>query len=137
MKAVRDLAALAGRVLLVVMFLTSGIGKLTALDNTAGSIAGKGLPFPSLLAAGAAAVEIVAPILIVIGWHTRLAALALAIFIAVITPVFHDYWTYAEEAARRTQYISFWKNTSLFGAFLLLVAHGAGGWSVDARRARA
>jgi putative oxidoreductase len=129
---VRDVAALAGRVLLAAMFVISGFGKITGFDGTVGYIASKGLPVPELLAIGAILIEFGGGLAIIAGWKTRWAALAFAVFLLVITPIFHNFWA-VPEAQAAMQKINFMKNVSILGGFLLLFAFGPGRYSVDRR----
>src|SRR5258705_13959020 len=76
----RDLAALVARVLLVLLFLLSGVGKVMAFDGTVSYIASHSLPFPALETVIGVAVELGAGLLLLVGWKTRWAALILAIF---------------------------------------------------------
>ncbi len=132
-----DTLALIGRLALVAIFFLSGINKLVGFDGTVRYIAAKPfLPLPQVLAGIAVAVEILAPLLIAFGWRTRLAALALAAFTIIVTPIFHDYWALTG-GARIGQYLHFWKNIGLIGGLVLLAAHGPGGFSVDGRKQRA
>lgn len=128
----KDVAALIGRTLLVALFLFAGYNKFVGLDGTAKYIASKGLPQPQLLAMASAAVEVVAAIMIIIGFKARYAALVLAAFTAAVTPIFHDYWNLADPQ-RYPQYLSFWKNMAMLGGLLLVLAHGPGGLSIDGR----
>jgi putative oxidoreductase len=130
------LPSLAGRILIVVIFLMSGINKLMNPAGTIQTIASKHLPAPEVLGYAAIAVEVLAPLLIIIGYRTRLAALALALFVAIITPIFHDYWNVADAAAYMGQYLNFWKNIAILGGLLVLAGLGGGGWSLDARANR-
>src|SRR5581483_9787262 len=75
------------------------------------------------------ATELGGGLLIVAGWWTRAAAFALAGFTVLTALLFHA------NLADQIQQIMFLKNISIAGGFLLLAARGAGGWSVDARRA--
>jgi putative oxidoreductase len=127
----RDLAALVARVLLVLLFLLSGVGKVMAFDGTVSYIASHSLPFPALETVIAVAVELGAGLLLLVGWKTRWAALILAIFTVVAAFLFHRYWTYADAAAGMGDYINFWKNISIAGGFLLAFAFGPGRYSVD------
>jgi putative oxidoreductase len=68
--------------------------------------------------------------LILFGWKTRWAALGLVVFLIVITPIFHNFWS-APEAEKMMQQINFVKNLGLIGAFLFLFAFGPGRFSVD------
>lgn len=131
-----DAMALIGRLLIAYLFVPAGWGKIAGFAGTAGYIASKGLPLPEVAAALAIAVELGLGLLILVGWQTRWAALGLAIFVAVITPIFHAYWA-VPEAQQMMQKISFDKNLAVVGGLLLLVAFGAGRWSLDGKRGNA
>jgi putative oxidoreductase len=129
----QGLPLLVGRVLLALMFVTAGFSKLTALEGTAGYIASVGLPAPMLLAVAAGVVELVAGVLIIVGWQARWAALALAAFTVVASVLFHNYWAKPADKAFMEQ-LMFMKNMSVTGGLLVLFAFGAGVLSLDARR---
>src|SRR2546421_4369184 len=92
-------AALVGRVLLALMFITSGWGKITGFEGTVGYIASKGLPLPQVGAIIAIVCELGGGILLAIGYKARWAALVLAIFTLAAGILFHNYW--AVEAAQK------------------------------------
>jgi putative oxidoreductase len=121
------------RILLALMFVLSGFGKLTGLEGTAGYIASKGLPVPMLLAAAAGVLELVAGVLLIIGWQARWAALALAVFTLVASVLFHNYWAMPADQ-QRMQQLMFMKNLAVTGGLLFVFAFGAGALSLDARR---
>ncbi len=125
---------LAGRLLLVALFLPAGIGKLTGFAGTVGYISSVGLPLPSVAAALAAVVEIGGALALLFGFGTRIAALALAGFTLVASFFFHAYWAVPADQAF-VQQLMFFKNIAVTGGLLVLAAHGAAGWSMDARRA--
>jgi len=124
---------LIGRLLLAALFLPAGLGKLAGFSGTVGYIASVGLPLPTLAAALAAAVEIIAGLALVLGWGTRWAAAALALFTLVATFAFHAFWS-LPAAQQMMQQLIFSKNIAVVGGLLVLAAFGAGAWSVDARR---
>jgi putative oxidoreductase len=124
---------LAGRLLLVALFLPAGIGKLTGFAGTVGYIGSVGLPLPTLAAALAAVVEIGGGLALLFGFGTRIAALVLAGFTLVASFFFHAYWAVPAEQAF-VQQLLFFKNVAVTGGLLALAAHGAGAWSVDARK---
>ena len=126
-------AALAGRFLLALMFVIGGYSKIGGFDGIAGYIGSKGLPLPQLLAVGTIVLEIVAGLALVAGFKARWAAAALAVFTVLATLLFHDYWAMPAEQ-QRVQYLMFMKNLAVTGGLLVIVAFGAGGWSLDARR---
>jgi putative oxidoreductase len=127
---ISNAAALLGRILLALIFITSGFGKITGFEGTVGYIASKGLPLPQLGAIVAIIVEMGGSILLVIGYKARWAALALAIFTLAAAIFFHNYWA-VEAAEKMGQQINFWKNISMAGGMLMVFAHGPGRYSVD------
>ena len=123
-------AALVGRVLLALIFITSGFGKITGFEGTVGYIASKGLPLPQIGAIIAIVVELGGGLLLAIGYKARWAALALAIFTLAAGILFHNYWA-VDAAQRMGQEINFWKNVSMTGGALAFFAFGPGRYSVD------
>jgi putative oxidoreductase len=129
----QDMLALIGRILLAWVFVPAGWGKIAGYAGTAGYIASKGLPMPEVLAALAVAIELGLGLLLLVGWQTRWAALGLAIFVLVITPIFHGYWA-LPEAQQMMQKQAFTKNLGILGGLLAFAAFGAGRLSLDGRR---
>ena len=126
--------ALVGRLLLALLFLPAGINKIGGLAGTVGYIASKGLPMPSVAAVIAIIVEVGGALALIAGFGTRWAALALAGFTLIATFFFHNYWTMPADQVMMQQ-LMFFKNIAVVGGLLVLAAHGAGAWSVDAKRA--
>jgi putative oxidoreductase len=118
-----NLLELSGRILLSLMFLTSGLSKIGGYAATQGYMESQGVP--GMLLPLVIALEVLAPLLIAVGWHTRLAALALAGFSIAAAVLFHANF------GDQMQMIMFMKNISIAGGFLLLAANGAGAWSLD------
>jgi putative oxidoreductase len=127
-----DWAALVGRLLLAALFIMSGFGKIGGFEGTAGYIASKGLPVPQVLAALTIAIELGGGVLLAIGWKARWAALAIAVFTLIAAVIFHNYWTAAPDA-RMNEYNAFWKNISIVGGMLMVLAFGPGRYSIDKR----
>lgn len=128
----RNALNLAARVLIAALYLPQGWGKLTGFAGVSGYIASKGVPLPEVAAAIAVFVEIVLVLMLVVGFKTRWAALGMAIFTIVITPIFHAYWN-AAGAQHVPQLLHFYKNFAIVGGLLMILAYGAGGWSLDGR----
>lgn len=124
----RNTAELIGRILLVTLFIISGLGKISAYDATAGYMASMGVP--SLALPVVIALEVLGSLAIILGFKTRLVAALLAGFTLATGVIFHNNF------ADQIQMIMFLKNVSIAGAFLILVAHGAGAFSIDAKRAK-
>jgi putative oxidoreductase len=130
---VQGFPLLVARILLAAMFVLSGVSKLTGLEGTAGYIASVGLPAAQLLAAGAGVLEVVAGVLLIVGWQARWAALALAVFTVLATVLFHNYWAMPKDQ-QFMQQLMFMKNLAVTGGLLFVFAFGAGTLSLDARR---
>ena len=127
---------LIGRILLALMFVVAGFSKIGGFDGTVGYIASKGLPLPSLLAVATIALELLGGLALILGWQTRLAALALALFTLAASVIFHNFWAMPVEQ-QMMQQLMFMKNLSVAGGMLVLAACGAGAYSLDARRQNA
>lgn len=124
----------SGRVLLALMFIMAGFGKLTNIDGTAGYIASGGLPLATLLAVAVGLLELLGGIAIAVGFQARWAALALALFTLLASVLFHRFWAVPADQAI-VQQLMFMKNLSVAGGLFVVAALGAGPASVDARRA--
>jgi len=124
----------AGRVLLALMFVLSGFGKLSNIAGTAGYIASGGLPGASALAVLVGAFEILAGLALAFGFKARPAALALGLFTLLASALFHNYWA-APADQQFVQQLMFMKNLAVAGGMFIVAALGAGPLSLDARRA--
>ncbi len=116
-----------GRILISAIFLLSGISKVSAYAATQGYMAAMGLPgeiLPLVIA-----FEIGASVAIIIGFQTRLVALALVGFALVTAVLFHG------ELGDQMQFIMFMKNIAIAGGFLFLAANGPGALALDNRNA--
>ena len=126
--------ALAGRILLALMFVMSGFGKLGNVAGTAGYIASGGLPFPSLLAVLVGLLELFGGLALAAGFKARWAALALGVFTVLASVLFHQFWAVAPEQ-QMVQQLMFMKNLAIAGGMFIVAALGAGPLSIDNRRA--
>jgi len=124
---------LIGRVLLSLMFILSGFGKLTNIEGTAGYIASSGLPLATALAVIVGLLELFGGLAILVGFHARWAALALALFTLAASLLFHNFWALPADKAFMQQ-LMFMKNLSVAGGMFIVAALGAGPMSFDARR---
>ena len=122
--------AAIGRILIAVIFILSGVGKLGAPAATQGYIASVGLPLPLLGYGLAVLVELGGGLLLLVGFRTRAVAAVLALFTLAAALFFHSH------LADQNQFIHFVKNIMIVGGLLQLVAFGATALSLDARRLR-
>ncbi len=114
----------AARVLLAVLFVLAGYGKIGGYDGTMGYMASQGVP--GMLLPLVIALELGGGLLLVVGFQTRWVALALAVFTVVASLIFH---------VGDGQVTMFLKNMAITGGLLLLYVHGAGPLSLDERKA--
>ena len=114
---------LIARILISALFFLNGIFKINSYEGTMGWMESFGLP--GILLIPAIALEIIGPILIIIGYQTRVAAAALSLFCLATAIIFHN------DFADQSQLTAFLKNIALAGGFLFLVVNGAKGFCLD------
>ena len=114
---------LVGRIFISALFLISAFNKIFNLDGSIGWMEGFGVP--GFLIFPAIAVEIILPVLVIVGYRARLAAGVLAVFCLMTAFLFHF------DFADQSQLVSFLKNIGLAGGFLFIVANGTKDWAVD------
>ena len=117
-----------GRVLLSLIFVLSGAGKLADHAGTVGYITSVHAPMPQLAYWIAVIVEVGFGIALLVGFKAKFAAFGLAGFTLAAAILFHNNF------ADQIQMIMFLKNLTIIGGLLLIVAYGAGGFSVDNRK---
>ena len=114
---------LIARISISILFLLNGIFKINNYEGTVGWMESFGLPgiliFPAII------LEIVGPILIIIGYQTRIAAAALSLFCIATAIIFHN------DFSDQMQLTAFLKNIALAGGFLFLVVNGPKGYCLD------
>jgi putative oxidoreductase len=127
----RHLTALVARIALSAIFLVSGWTKLSDPAATVGYMNAMGVPEPNTLVYVAGMAEILGGLSILFGFMTRIGALGLFAFLIVTGFYFHDFWNLTGADAK-TQMVQFMKNLSIMGGLLMIVASGAGRYSLDA-----
>ena len=130
---VQNAAALVGRIMLALIFITSGFQKIGGFEGTVGYIASKHLPLPQVGAIIAIVCELGGGILLAIGFKARWAGLVLAIFTLAAGIFFHNYWDLTDAADKMANQINFWKNVAISGGMLMVFAFGPGRYSLDKR----
>jgi putative oxidoreductase len=126
------LLLLAGRVLLGLLFVYFGYLKMMNIGGTEQYFTKWGFPMPQVTAWVAVLFEVVGGLMIILGWKTRWAAWALALYVVIATAVAHRFWTY-EAAQAFNQTSHFFKNVSIIGGLVYLAAIGPGRLSADKR----
>ena len=132
MTKAQQFAALGARILLVVIFIFSGISKIGGWEGTSQFMAAQGMPLVPFFLVGAIALNLVGGLSVLVGYRARWGAFLLVVFLVPTTFIFHDFWA-LEGAAASMQRIQFLKNLSLLGGLLMVVAFGPGAYSFDGR----
>ena len=129
MNKLNAIYSLGGRVLIALIFVLAGLNKISAIEGTQGYMEAMGVPgiliYPTIL------FEVGAGLAIMVGYQTRIVALALAGFCLITAFVFHN------NLGNQMQFVLFMKNFAMAGGFLFLARDGAGQLSLDNRRATA
>ncbi len=114
---------LIGRIFISLIFLLSGINKIGNYEGTIEWMESIGIPGIFLIPA--IILEIIAPILIIVGYKVKISATLLSIFCIATAIIFHN------DFSNQMQFISFMKNIALAGGFLFIVVNGAKDFSLD------
>ena len=117
---------LIGRIFISALFLISAYNKVFNLEGSMAWMEGFGIP--GFLIFPAIAVEIILPVLVIVGYRARLAAGILAVFCLLTAFLFHF------DFSDQSQLVSFLKNIGLAGGFLFIVANGTKDWAIDKER---
>lgn len=126
----KDIADLIGRVFLSVLSLYQAFDTLIFKESTLANMDSYGITMfqNTLLWSGVAALFI-GCILVMIGYYARIGALILAFYWLILTLIMYSFWT-APPDQQAVQALKFMNNLAMIGGFLVVVAHGAGRFSV-------
>jgi putative oxidoreductase len=121
-----------GRLFFVLVFLVTGPGLFSS--QTIAYAASQGVPLAAIAVPFAGVVAIVGAISILLGYHARIGAWLLVLFLVPVTLSLHKFWMVSDPTMHQMQFVNFVKNVSLLGGALLISQIGAGPWSLDERR---
>jgi putative oxidoreductase len=128
--AAQSQTLLAGRILLGLLFLVSGIRKVMYYAGIIGYFTKLGFPVPEVMVWLAIAFEIGGGILLIVGWQTRWAAWLLLAFVVVATAMAHRFWEY-DAAQYANQLNHLLKNVAIIGGLLYVAVTGSGALGMD------
>jgi putative oxidoreductase len=123
----QDAALFVARLCMASLFLFSGGEKLSSLSGAIRWAASHGVPFASLSMPLAALFEVAAGLMILTGWRAREAATALAVWVVVLGPLFHQFWSAPPELWQGSV-DDFFHHFVMFGGMIYLVVFGPGRW---------
>ena len=119
---------LVGRIFISAIFLLSGINKIQNYESSHNWMESLGVP--GILLIPAIVLEILAPILIIVGYRVKISASLLSLFCVATAVIFHT------DFSNQMQFVSFFKNIGLAGGFLFLAIYGAKDFSLDKKLIR-
>ena len=112
-----------GRILLSTLFLIEGVKKIFSQDETIMYMEYYGVPevlfFPALI------IEIVFPLLLIIGYKTKFSASVMALFTLAVAIIFHTNFN------NDAQLIIFLKDIAIAGGFLIVASNEPKICSID------
>ncbi|MGK5595231.1 MAG: DoxX family protein [Parachlamydiaceae bacterium] len=119
------------RVLLSLIFIVAGIGKVVNFSETQQYMLSAGITqFTSALLVVALLVELLGGVFLIMGYRTRAVALVLFLFLIPTTFIFHHFWA-MPEPEKIVQSTMFFKNLAIMGGLLSLASSGPGKLAVD------
>lgn len=124
---------LAGRALYSAIFILAGLGHFSS--RTIEYAAQSSVPLANLFVPAAGVIAIAGGISILLGYHARIGAGLIVLFLVPVTLVMHPFWAVTDPAMQPIQLAMFLKNLSMLGAALFIARSGAGPMSLDALRA--
>ena len=116
---------LVGRIFISLIFLLAGVRKIFNYEGTIGYMESYGIP--GYLLIPAIVIEILFPLLVIIGYKTKFSAMILSLFTILLAIIFHT------DFSNQMQLMSFLKNFAIAGGFLIIFVRGAGKYSIDQR----
>jgi len=125
---------LLGRLFFALMFLVSGAGHFA--KPTIAYAAAQGVPLASVAVPLSGLLAVVGGLSILLGYHARIGAWVIVIFLVPVTFMMHKFWAVSDPMMAQMQMSMFMKNISMLGGALLISQFGAGPLSLDARRTR-
>jgi putative oxidoreductase len=122
---------LLGRFLFALIFLMSA--PMNFSSKTIAYAASQGVPLASIAVPLSGIIALAGGLSILLGYRARIGAWLIVLFLAVVTPMLHNFWTVADPMMHQLQFIMFMKNLSMLGGALFISQVGTGPWSLDAR----
>src|SRR5580693_7849032 len=123
-----------GRFFFALIFLLAGANHFN--KQTIGYAASQAVPLASIAVPLSGVVAIAGGLSILLGYHAKIGAWLLVLFLVPVTLMLHKFWTVTDPMMAQIQMILFMKNVSMLGGALLITQFGAGPFSLDARRSR-
>lgn len=121
-----------GRVLLGLIFLMSGFGKITGFAGQVAYAAKSGVPLAEVAIAVSIVAEIGGALMIMLGWKARIGAAILFVWMIPVSLYMHAFWGIEDATWKQIHTIMFMKNLAMMGGMLLIMGLGSGPKSLKA-----
>jgi putative oxidoreductase len=118
------------RLLLVSEFLVAVNGKIFGWNDQAAYMASHGMTHIGPLLGAALAIELGGSLCLIAGFRTSAAAAVMFVYLGIVTVRLHDFWNAPGNMAGMSM-TQFFKNLGMMGGLLMVVAYGAGTWSLE------
>jgi putative oxidoreductase len=129
-----EVLVVAGRILFSFIFIMGGLNLFSR--QTIGFAASQGVPLANLAVPLAGVIAILGGLSVVLGYHARLGAWLIVLFLVPVTLMMHKFWGVPDPATAQLQMVMFMKNISMLGGALIVSQMGAGPFSLDSRAGR-
>ena len=126
--------AVIGRVLYALIFIFAVPGHFKS--DTIAYAAAQGVPLANIAVPLSGILALLGGLSVALGYHARIGAAALIVFLLPVTIAMHNFWAVSDPMMAQMHLVMFMKNVALIGTALLIIYHGAGAYSLDARAAR-
>jgi uncharacterized membrane protein YphA (DoxX/SURF4 family) len=110
-----------GRLVFGGYFLYNGLNHFLSLAMLTQYAAAKGVPVPDLAVATTGLLLLVGGVSVLLGIWPQIGALCIVLFLAVVTPMMHNFWDIADPVQRIAEIAHFGKNVALLGGTLLML----------------
>lgn len=117
-----------GRIFISALFLLSAYNKILNFSGTMNWMEGFGIP--GFLLGPTIALEIILPLLIIIGYQTKLASTILFLFSIATAFIFHS------DFSNQVEMIAFLKNIGLAGGFIIIAVNGPKDWAIEKKKTK-
>jgi putative oxidoreductase len=121
-----------GRLLFSWIFVTASFNHFKS--QTIAYAASQGVPLASISVPFSGVLALLGGLSILFGYRAKIGGWLIALFLAAVTPMLHNFWAVSDPMMHQIQTVMFLKNLSMLGGALLIAQFGAGPWSLDNRR---
>ncbi len=104
------------------------------MSQTIAYAASQGVPLASIAVPLSGALAFAGGLSILLGYHAKLGAWLIVLFLVGVTPMLHNFWAATDPMTYQMQFVMFMKNVSMLGGALIITQLGSGPWSLDARQ---